>query len=363
MVIERLKITDYRNYASAEIFPGRGVNLFMGDNAQGKTNLLESIRLASVGRSARTTRWQELIRWGTKAATVNVRVRSAAGADEVTVRLADSKQVLVNGFPIARMGELMGVVKTVLFTPDELRIVKEGPGERRRFADIALCQLSRGYFYALTRYNRILAQRNKLLKGDPTDAELTVWDMQLAREGARVTRTRRKFVERLAVLAEEVHKDISGGEKLEVGYEGAPGDELGEIEAGLLASLEKSRSRDRQFAVTHVGPQRDDLSIKADGIDLRSFGSQGQQRSAALSLKLAEMELLGREGGEYPVLLLDDVLSELDERRQSKLIEKIRSYQTVITCTHLTADVREKIGEVTEFAVRGGTVEMQGARK
>lgn len=356
MVIERLKITDYRNYASAEIYPGRGVNLFMGDNAQGKTNLLESVRLASVGRSARTTRWQELIRWGTKSAAVNVRVRSQAGADEVTVRLGETKSVLVNGFPISRMGELMGVVKTVLFTPDELRIVKEGPGERRRFADIALCQLSRAYFYSLTRYNRVLAQRNKLLKGDPTDAELLVWDMQLAKEGARITRTRRGFVERIAVLAREVHSEISGGEALELGYEGAPGTELGEIESGLMEALEKSRLRDRRFALTHVGPQRDDISIKANGIDLRSFGSQGQQRSAALSLKLAEMELLGRESGEYPVLLLDDVLSELDGGRQAKLIDKIKAYQTIITCTHLPDDVRERIGEVTEFEVRAGTV-------
>ena len=354
MVIQRLKIIDYRNYASAEIQPGRGVNLFIGDNAQGKTNLLESIRLASVGRSARTTRWQELIRWGAKQASVTVRVRSEAGSDEVTVRLGQTKSVLVNGFPISRMGELMGVVKTVLFTPDELRIVKESPGERRRFTDIALCQLSRGYFYSLTRYNRALAQRNKLLKGNPTDSELTVWDMQLAKEGARVTRTRRKFAERLATFAEGIHRELSGGETLSIGYEGCEGEELSEIEDALMAELEKSRARDRQFSVTHVGPQRDDLSIRSDGIDLRTYGSQGQQRSAALSLKLAEMELLKNEGGEYPILLLDDVLSELDEKRQSKLIENIKAYQTIITCTHLPDDVRERIGEVTEFGVHNG---------
>ncbi len=357
MIIERIKLNDYRNYASAEVFPGRGVNLFTGDNAQGKTNLLESVRLASVGRSARTTRWQELVRRGAKAASVSVRVRSDAGADEVTVRLSDAKTVLVNGYPVSRMGELMGVVKTVLFTPDELRIVKEGPGERRRFADIALCQLSRGYFYTLTRFNRVLAQRNRLLKGSPTDEELSVWDMQLAREGARITYTRRQFAARIAGFAAAVHADISGGEKLETGYEGAEGDSIAEIESGLLDALAQSRERDRRFSVTHVGPQRDDISIRSDGMDLRAYGSQGQQRSAALSLKLAEMELMKSEGGEYPILLLDDVLSELDEKRQSKLIERIKAYQTIITCTHLTDDVREKIGEITEFRVRAGTVE------
>lgn len=360
MFIERLTISDYRNYASAEIFPGRGVNLFIGDNAQGKTNLLESVRLASVGRSNRTTRWQDLIRWGAKCASVNVRVRAEAGADEVTVKLGQTKEVLVNGYPITRMGELMGIVKTVLFTPDELRIVKEGPGERRRFADIALCQLSRGYFYTLTRYNRILSQRNRLLKGEPTDAELLVWDMQLAREGAKITRTRRIFAERIAAIAKDVHGDISGGEELTVGYEGADGVDTAEIEKELLNALEKSRARDRQFSVTHVGPQRDDLSIRSDGVDLRSFGSQGQQRSAALSLKLAEMELLKSESGEYPVLLLDDVLSELDEKRQSKLIERIKAYQTIVTCTHLPDDVRMRMGGVTEFEVRGGRVADKG---
>lgn len=357
MRIEKLTIADYRNYAFAEISPCEGVNLFIGDNAQGKTNLLESIYLASVGRSARTPRWQELIKWGKEEALVRVRVRKDVGADEITLRLGKEKRIQINGLPITRIGELMGVLKTVLFSPDELKIVKEGPGERRRFMDIALCQLSKAYFYALSRYNKILAQRNKLLKSNnPTDEAVEVWDMQLVREGARVVKTRRGFVERLLPLAADIHADLTGGEKLELSYEGVTGNSVDEIAADFAAALAKSRARDRQFAVTHVGPQRDDLAIAADGVDLRSYGSQGQQRSAALSLKLAEMELLKQESGEYPVLLLDDVLSELDEKRQSKLLERICAYQTVLTGTGITDEVRARLGNPTEYRVEKGNV-------
>ncbi len=356
MRIEKLAIANYRNYASADITLGGGVNLFIGENAQGKTNLLESIYLASVGRSARTPRWQELIKWGEKEAFVRIRVRKDVGGDEIAVRLGAEKHILINGMPITRIGELMGVLKTVLFSPDELAIVKDGPGERRRFMDIALCQLSKAYFYTLTRYNKILSHRNKLLKSHPSAAELEVWDIQLIKEGARVVKTRRGLITRLTGLAVDIHRDVSGGETLALTYEGAGGETLAEIEGTLEAELKRNRERDLQFAVTHVGPQRDDIAITADGVDLRSFGSQGQQRTAALSLKLAEMELLKEESGEYPVLLLDDVLSELDENRQAKLLERIKSYQTIITGTSVSAEVREAIGQYCEYGVVGGEV-------
>ena len=354
MRIEKLTIKNYRNYASADVKLGRGVNLFVGNNAQGKTNLLESVYLASVGKSARTPRWQELIKWGENFATVKVNLRKEIGTDEVEIRLDKDKHVLINGLPITKIGELMGVLKTVLFSPDELKIVKDGPSERRRFMDIAICQLSKAYFYTLTRYNKILSQRNKLLKNHPSEDSLIVWDMQLAREGARVIKTRRGFVERLAPIAQTVHLDVTGKEKLSLAYEGIAGENVEEIEQNFLDTLIKNRERDLNFALTHAGPQRDDLALCADGIDLRSFGSQGQQRSTALSLKLAEMELLKAESGEYPVLLLDDVLSELDSYRQSKLLSHIKAYQTIITCTSLPPEVREKLGELTEFRVENG---------
>ncbi len=355
MKIEKLTISNYRNYASAEVEPCGGVNLFIGENAQGKTNLLESVYLASVGRSARTPRWQELVRWGEKEALVRVKVHKNIGTDDIAVRLGAEKHIQINGLAITKIGELMGVLKTVLFSPDELKIVKDGPGERRRFMDIALCQLSKAYFYTLTRYNKILSQRNKLLKGNPTDDALEVWDMQLVKEGARVIKTRRGLISRLDKIVEAVHRDICG-ETLKLVYEGVDGATAAEIETAFDAELKKNRERDRQFAITHVGPQRDDIAITADGVDLRSFGSQGQQRTAALSLKLAEMELFKEESGEYPVLLLDDVLSELDENRQAKLLERIKSYQTILTGTSVSEEVRAMIGDYKEFKVVRGKV-------
>lgn len=356
MTIEEIKVYNYRNYSSLTLSPGKGANIFIGMNAQGKTNFLESIYLASVGRSARTPRWQELVKWGEKEGSVSVTVQKDYGTDNVTVKLSREKKVEINGLPISRIGEMMGVLKTVLFSPDELKIVKEGPGERRRFMDIALCQLSKAYFYALTRYNKILSQRNKLLKSAPSEDALEIWDVQLAKEGAKIVRTRRGFISRLQPLVRAIHMDIAG-EELLVSYEGLPGETQEECESAMLEALKESRERDKTFAVTHVGAHRDDMRITADGIDLRSFGSQGQQRSAALSLKLAEMELLKETGGEYPVLLLDDVLSELDSLRQAKLLEHIKNYQTIITGTSLPDEVRRQIGALDEYRVHSGSIE------
>lgn len=356
MILERIKIRNYRNYGEAEITPSERLNLFIGDNAQGKTNLLESIYFSSLGKSPRTPRDKELIMWGTGQAAVHTRVSKRAGCDDILIKLDTAKRIAVNGMPISRMSELMGVLTTVFFSPDELKIVKEGPGERRRFIDIALCQLSRVYFDCLSRYNKALLHRNKLLKNDPSDDALEVWDMQLVTEGSKVIKTRRGFVEKLNGFAESIHLDITSNEKLELGYEGISGGDVGAIAVNFHNELKRARAHDKRHSVTSVGPQRDDIAILANGTDLRAYGSQGQQRSAALSMKLAEMELLKEHGGEYPVLLLDDVLSELDESRQSKLLARIKSYQTIITGTHLSSEVREKLCGAKEYTVAGGSV-------
>lgn len=356
MILERIKIRNYRNYEEAEIFPSERLNLFVGDNAQGKTNLLESIYFASLGKSARTPRDKELIMWEKEQAVINARVSKRAGCDDILIKLDSAKRIAINGMPISRMSELMGVLTTVFFSPDELKIVKDGPSERRRFIDIALCQLSKVYFDCLSRYNKVLLHRNKLLKNNPTDDALEVWDMQLISEGAKVIKTRRGFVETLSGFASGVHLDITGGEHLELVYESTPGASVPEIADNLREKLIKSRDRDKYLCTTSAGPQRDDIAIKVNGIDLRSYGSQGQQRSAALSMKLAEMELLKEHSGEYPVLLLDDVLSELDESRQAKLLTRIKPYQTIITGTHITPDVRERLGTVKEYRVSAGKV-------
>lgn len=362
MFVTKLSIKNYRNYALANAQFSPHVNIFIGDNAQGKTNLLEAIYLASVGRSARTPRDKELIQWEKDKATVKIEVLRNVGSDtvEIVVDKAANKRIAINGMPIARMGELMGVIATVLFSPDEMRIVKESPSDRRRFIDIALCQISRAYFYLLGRYNKIVSQRNKLLKsGKATADSLAVWNEQLSSSGSKIIKTRRGYIERLNKFAAENHSYLTADkEKLNLSYEGIEGEDLDCIKANFDMALIKSNERDLYLGYTHVGPHKDDFSIKIDGIDVRNFGSQGQQRTASLSLKLAELDLMKAETGEYPILLLDDVLSELDKNRQKQLLNKISEFQTIITCTHMDDDLRGLLKDFKEFKVTSGKIEI-----
>lgn len=339
MYVKELQVRDFRNWSDEIVALSDGLNIFEGRNAQGKTNLLEAVYLTCVGKSMRTPRDRELIRWEKDRAYVRTEVVKRGGGEKVEVVLDKSvgKCVSVNGLPLTRLGELMGVVLAVLFSPEEIKIVKESPSERRRFADIALSQLSKGYFYRLNRYNRTLAQRNKLLKsGSPDRNVLDVWDMQLVEAGSGIVKSRRGFLDRLTPIAERVHAFLTDGkEKLSLSYEGAKGDTLDEIKENFASMLAKSREHDLRTGFTHVGPHKDDIAISADGVDMRTFGSQGQQRTAALSLQLSLPELMSDFTGEKPVLLLDDVMSELDEVRRLRLVEFIAPYQTIVTCTDL----------------------------
>ncbi len=337
MYVTELTVVDYRNYTKQTVRFSDKINFIVGKNAQGKTNLLEAVYLCSVGKSARTPRDKELIRHDKDRAYIRLTVKKSYGEDKVEIVLDKNsgKRILVNGMPISRIGELMGVVSTVFFSPDEMRIIKEAPADRRRFMDIALCQMSRTYFYLLTRYNKVLAQRNKLLKSGAVDDALDVWDMQLAEVGARIIKTRRGFVENLSEVTRECHLYLTGGEEtLDLGYESIEGENIEEVKANFARALTSDREHDRLRGYTHSGPHKDDIAFKIGSEDIRSYGSQGQQRTASLALKLAEVEIMGGRG-EFPVLLLDDVLSELDISRQRRLMEKIKDYQTIITCTHI----------------------------
>lgn len=348
MYIKSLTVDCYRNYNHQTARFSDKINFVVGRNAQGKTNLLEAVYLCSVGKSARTPRDKELIGYDKVRATVRLTACKAYGEDKVEISLFKNspKRVSINGMPISRIGELMGVVSTVFFSPDEMRIVKESPADRRRFMDIALCQMSKTYFYLLTRYNKILLQRNKLLKsGSVTDDALDVWDMQLVEAGSKIIKTRRGFIANLSVVAGECHSYLTGGEeRLELGYESIDGGTADEIKEAFVAQLKADRARDRLCGYTHSGPHKDDIAFKIADKDIRSFGSQGQQRTASLALKLAEVEIVGRRG-EYPVLLLDDVLSELDISRQKRLISKIKNYQTIITCTHIDDELLRELSD------------------
>ena len=360
MIIQKLSLFQFRNYERAEFAPCPGVTVLHGANAQGKTNLLEALVLCCLGRSHRTHRDSELIRFGQPMAQVCAATDGPDGAREISVRLSASegkkKEVRVNQTPIQRIGELMGHINVVLFSPEDLRLIKDGPENRRRFLDMEISQQQPAYFYALQRYHRALSQRNELLKKiaeSSTDAllsSLTEWDALLAGAGGEIVTRRRAFIERLSEVAREAHFSLSGGrEELSLRYE-AKARDTDELENFLRAS----RREDMRRMMTTVGPHRDDLAVLINGRDARVFGSQGQQRTAALSLKLSEIEVMRRDLQRSPILLLDDVMSELDVGRRNMLLSSIGDVQTVITCT----DVSDLGGAAYQAAYRveGGTL-------
>lgn len=332
----------FRNYERAELFLEPGVTVLYGENAQGKTNLLEAVYLCCLGRSHRTSKDAELVRWGSLQAQVVTATQSAEGAQEVWVRLCPGgvkkKDIRINQTPVQRIGELMGHINAVMFSPEDLRLVKDGPDGRRRFLDMTLSQQQPAYFYALQRYHRALSQRNELLRklaGSPTgalSATLEEWDALLVETGAQVIQRRAAYLERLAAVARQTHAMLSGGkETLTLRYTGRA-----QNEAALRQLLRAARNEDLRRMTTTVGPHRDDFLLQLDGHDARTYGSQGQQRTAALSIKLAEIEVMRDALKKKPILLLDDVMSELDVNRRNMLLSAIGNVQTLITCTHIS---------------------------
>lgn len=362
MRVTQIRLKDFRNYREQAVEFCPRINILEGNNAQGKTNLVEAVRYLSIGKSPRTVKERELIRWDAGKAHISADVEKAYGSDTLDAVIDKKlpKSISINKMPITRMGELMGMLTTVMFSPDEIGIIKDSPASRRRFIDIALCQISKAYFYLLNRYNKILAQRNRLLKEGRTDAGmLDIWDTQLAGEGAKIVKTRLGFLNRLQPYAIAAHSFLTDNkEQFALSYDGLDIAADADIKQVFLDELKRTRNSDMTQGFTHVGPQRDDLKVTADGVDLRVYGSQGQQRTAALTLKLAELELMREETGEYPVLLLDDVLSELDEGRQYKLMEKIADFQTVITCTHIPESLKSVLSDTSRvLKVRAGVIE------
>lgn len=362
MRIKSLYLENFRNYDRQTFVFSEGLNVICGANGAGKTNALESVFVLSLFRSPRTAKEKELVRFESDHAKVKavVEKKYGSGTIDLFIDAAGKKKALVGGLPIKRAAELVGVLGTVMFSPDEMRLVKETPAERRRFLDIGLSQQQRAYFVALMRYNKVLKQKNNFLKecfGDlHADDMLSVWDVQLAEYGASIAARRKKYVSILDKEAAVVHARLSDDkEKLSLGYEcAAEGQSEDEIKTELLAALEKSREKDKKLGFCTVGPHRDDIAISINGLDGRKFASQGQQRSVALAMKLAEAEIYKKEKGEYPVLLLDDVLSELDAGRQKKLIELTEGMQTILTCTEFSLPVQAKKFLIKDGVVTGG---------
>ena len=336
MIVKSLKLKNFRNYDLLSLEFDEATNIFYGDNAQGKTNILESIYLTGTTKSHRGTKDRDMIKFGEEEAHIETVVEKKGVPFKIDIHLKKNspKGIAINKIPIKRASELFGIINIVFFSPEDLNIIKNGPAERRRFIDIELAQLDKVYLSDLSNYNRIVNQRNKLLKDiyDKKDLldTLDIWDMQLVHYGNRVIERRKIFIDQMNQIIGEVHEKLTGGrECLQIFYE--PGMREESFETALM----KNRERDIRMKSTSVGPHRDDICFMCGDLDIRKFGSQGQQRTAALSLKLSEIELVRKVTKDTPILLLDDVLSELDKHRQNYLLDSIRDVQTLITCTGL----------------------------
>lgn len=359
MHITSVRLNNFRSYDELVFEPSPGLNVIVGPNAAGKTNILEAIFLAALGRSHRTHKDVELINRKFHGAYVGIQLESKVGGRSIEIRLRDKehKALKVDGQKLTRMGELMGVLNVVMFSPEDLSIVKNSPQERRRFMDMELCQLRPMYFYKLQQYNTALKQRSELLKSSypdkPDEKLLSAWDERLSELGGDIMTVRDKFMLELGDLACEMHGRITDdNEELYTFYKPDVQFEDTLPSLALRKALNDARENDLRRTVTTRGPHRDDIGIKLNGEEARIFGSQGQQRTAALSIKLSELELIRREKGEFPVLLLDDVLSELDFDRQRALMSNAFDCQCFLTATSLEG--LEDVPNMRVFECRNG---------
>ena len=357
MIIRSLELSDFRNYKSLEMTFSQGTNILYGDNAQGKTNILEAIFVSGTTKSHKGSKDREIIRLGTDESHIRTYVEKNDIEHKIDMHLKKNKTkgIAIDGIPIRKSSELIGLMNVVFFSPEDLSIIKNGPGERRRFIDMELCQLDKVYLHNLSKYNKIIIQRNNLLKQIGFKRELldtlNIWDEQLLLYGTRIIAAREKFISELNEMIYGIHKMLSGGkEELVMQYE------PNVKEADFEKRLKESRERDLQLKMTGAGPHRDDISFMIRKIDIRKFGSQGQQRTTALSLKLAEIEMVKRVVNDKPILLLDDVLSELDRNRQNYLLDNINDIQTIITCTGLEEFINNRITIDQVYKVVEGTV-------
>ena len=357
MIIESIELKKFRNYRELELQFDEKTNILYGDNAQGKTNILEALYLSGTTKSHKGSKDRDMIYFGEDEAHLRTFVKKGEIDYKIDIHLKKNKTkgIAINGLPIRRASELFGIANFVFFSPEDLSIIKQGPAERRRFLDMELCQLDKVYLHNLSNYNKIVAQRNKLLKDlafrSDLEETLDIWDLQLAEYGKKVIQGREQFVEQLNQIISGIHTNLSGGkEHLTIVYEkNCSKEEIYDL-------LRRNRERDLRMKTSSVGPHRDDLLFSVDGIDIRKFGSQGQQRTAALSLKLSEIELVKKIISDTPILLLDDVLSELDQNRQNYLLNSIHDIQTMITCTGLDEFINHRFSINKIFRVIEGTV-------
>ena len=357
MIIQSLELENFRNYGTLSVHFDSGTNILYGDNAQGKTNILEAVYLSATTKSHKGSKDKDLINFGSEEAHIRTYVMKDGLENRVDMHLRKnkSKGIAINGQKIKKAADLLGLLNVVFFSPEDLSIIKNGPSERRRFVDMELCQLDSVYLHNLNHYNKIVNQRNRLLKdlyANPGLRDtLFLWDSQLVSYGQKIIEQRNTFISQLNEIIYEIHLKLTGGkEKLEIVYEPDV------LAMDFEEKLQKCQERDIRLKQTSAGPHRDDFSFAVGAVDIRKFGSQGQQRTAALSLKLAEIELVRKMTKDVPLLLLDDVLSELDSSRQNYLLNSIGDIQTIITCTGLEEFVNNRFEINKVFEVSDGVI-------
>ncbi len=362
MYIKRIILKDFRNYENLSLQFNSNVNIFLGKNAQGKTNLLEAIYISSLGKSFRTNRDSEMIGFDKSSAKVFVETDKDGyeGSVEIVINQDSKKFVKVDGVKIRKYSELLKNVYSVIFSPEDLKIVKDEPEKRRKFVDRELCQIKPSYYDNLSNYKKILLERNAYLKEIEIDKEvLDVWDIQLAKYGAKIIHQRAEFIEKINEISSKIHKSVTNDkENLRIEYD--PNVKMSEdkltLEECFYDILKDSFNNDLRQRTTTRGPHKDDLQFFIDNINVRNYGSQGQQRTTALSLKLAELAIIKEETGEDAILLLDDVMSELDFERQEFLVKTLKDVQLFITTTEIPEELLNKFPKGNIYEVSHGTI-------
>lgn len=359
MHIKKLYLKNFRNYAEEQFEFSPGLNVLFGKNAQGKTNCAEAVFYLCTGTSMRARRDRQMIRSGEGRAFISCVCQGRYGDVCIEAQIDEGgREIKVNGNRISRNADLLGNVFAIFFSPQELRLIQDGPDERRKFLNISISQLSRSYYVALSRYNKILEQRNNLLKNRDisliTDT-LPVWDAQLCRYAAEIARRRTDYIAKLAPLAGDAHAYLTDGqEKLEISPDKKYKGNEEELAVRLFDELSANYDRDIRLGFTASGPHRDDIDIQINGQDAKNFASQGQTRTAALAIKLAEVEIFRDVCGETPILILDDVMSELDLPRRKKLVSRTEGLQTIITCTHAERVLYGR--QANKIMIEGGAI-------
>jgi len=340
MRVKWLKLNNFRNYDNQFVEFFDGINLISGKNGQGKTNLVEAVMLSALTKSPRTSRDDDMKKENTDSTSVELCVEHNFGDVNILVSLSkeEKKSFFINKNQVKKLSEVFGNLVAVYFAPGDLKIVSGGPNERREFMDTDISQLSGSYYNLIQRYEKVLVQRNKLLKMVHDKSllvdQIEIWNNQLAYLAGLIIKTRKNFIQKLSEPANEALNCISkNAEVLTISYIGAKGETAKEIEEEILKSLNNNLERDMELGYTSIGPHRDDVKFELNGRDLKIFASQGQQRSTVLALKIAEMKVFETELGEKPIFVLDDVFSELDSTRQKKMYEMLSGTQVMMTGT------------------------------